>query len=58
MKALYFICHEDYYGQRTGTYEPIWIDPKDISVNRFGFLTWNGRYVYEWEIDAIRACQM
>jgi hypothetical protein len=54
----YFICNVDSYGQRTGTYTTIQLSESDIKIDNYGNkLTNEGRFLYDNEIEVIRACQ-
>ncbi len=54
----YFICNVDDYGQRTGTYTTAQLSEGDIKIDSYGNkLTLEGRFLYDNEIEVIRACQ-
>ena len=53
----YFICNIDSYGQRTGTYYSIQLREDEITISVHGFKLFNGKFLYDSEIDVIRACQ-
>ena len=57
MKAIYYICIEDSYGQRTGNYREVRLEEDEINIDRFGHKTWKGHFLFEKLIDVIRACQ-
>ena len=52
-----FICNEDNYGQRIGTYYSIELSDKDIDTDRFGMKRYKGHYLYEDEYQALLSCQ-
>jgi hypothetical protein len=53
----YFICNEDNYGQRIGTYFSIELNESEIKLNRLGFKEYRGRFLYEDENQVLIACQ-
>jgi len=53
----YYVCVEDSYGQRTGTYTTLQLNDSDITINRFGFETYNGMFLYDSLIQVLYACQ-
>jgi hypothetical protein len=53
----YYVCVEDSYGQRTGTYTTLQLNDSDITINRFGFKTYNGMFLYDSLMQVLYACQ-
>jgi hypothetical protein len=53
----FFYCNVDSYGQRTGTYQEVFLLPSEIELNRFGMETYNGFYLYSSEYQVLLACQ-
>lgn len=53
----YYICDVDNYGQRVGTYTEVQLDNSQITLDRFGNKTLNGKFLYESIIDVIISCQ-
>jgi hypothetical protein len=53
----YFYCIEDSYRQRTGHYRSIQLNESDIELDRFGFKTYNGYFLFEDEYQVQLACQ-
>lgn len=51
----YFICNEDNFGQRTGTYYKIELKKSDIEYDRIGLKMYKGKYLFDKEIQALRA---
>lgn len=56
MLVRYYYCNEDAYGQRTGTYESIYLSPYQVETDRYGNQKYNGHFLYEYEIQVQRAC--
>lgn len=52
----YYIADE-YQGQRTGTFQEIMLSKEEITLDRFGNKTYNGKYLYESLLDVLRAIQ-
>lgn len=55
-KTLYFIANCDSYGQRSGTYERIYLSDDEIELNHMGWKFHKGKFLYESEIEIIYAC--
>ena len=55
MKTYYIA--DEYQGQRTGTYQEIKLSKKEITMDRFGNKTYNGKYLYESLYSVLRAIQ-
>jgi hypothetical protein len=53
----YYICDEDHYGQRTGTYRTIELSDEQITLDRFGLKRYKGQFLYETLSSVLRACQ-
>ena len=53
----YYICDEDHYGQRTGTYRTIELSDEQITIDRFGLKRYKGQFLYETLSSVLRACQ-
>lgn len=53
----YFICNVDSYGQRSGTYYSVQLSDDQIEISVHGFKLFKGRFLYESELEVIRACQ-
>jgi hypothetical protein len=53
----YFICDEDGYGQRTGTYRKVELTAEQIDIDMFGNEKYRGRYLYTSLEQVLRACQ-
>lgn len=53
----YYVCNIDNYGQRTGTYRTLELNDSDITINRFGFETYEGMFLYDSLIQVLYACQ-
>ena len=53
----YFICNEDNYGQRIGTYYSIELSKEDICTDRFGMNRYNGHFLFDDEYQVLLACQ-
>jgi hypothetical protein len=52
---MYFICNE-MNGQRTGTYKRVYIWDNEIKFTCYGDKMYNGQFLYENEMEIIRAC--
>lgn len=53
----YYVCDIDSYGQRTGTYTKLHLSNNDITINRFGCETYNGKFLYDSLMQVLYACQ-
>jgi len=53
----YFICDEDGYGQRTGTYRKVELTAEQIDIDMFGNEVYKGKYLYTSLSQVLRACQ-
>lgn len=53
----YYLCNEDQYGQRTGTYKTIELSDEQITLDRFGLKRYKGQFLYETLSSVLRACQ-
>jgi hypothetical protein len=53
----YFICDEDAYRQRTGTYIKVELSKEQIDIDMFGNEMYRGQYLYTSLAQVLRACQ-
>jgi len=56
-RKTYYICDEDGYGQRTGTYRSIKLLKSQIDIDMYGNDRYQGFYVYRSLSQVLRACQ-
>jgi hypothetical protein len=57
IKLTYYFCHEDSFGQRTGTYGSINLGLTQIGTDKRGNMTYGGKVLYKTLEEVLTACQ-